>query len=164
MVRTRKEKEEFVSRESGEVGKRKTLIFTDYSGTSVNDLNSLRKSLDEVDSKFQVIKKRLLRVMFEQSKIDFNPETLEGQLGVVLSDKSMEELAGPVYGFASKSKTFKILGGFEMDEKKFMESEMVEMIGKLPSRDVLISQVVGAIAAPLRAFLYVLSEKSKQTS
>jgi ribosomal protein L10 len=37
------------------------------------------------------------------------------------------------------------------------------MIGQLPSREVLLSQVLGTIAAPLQALLYLLEQKSKQT-
>ena len=164
MVKTRKEKEDFVKEQSDIITTKKTIIFTDFAGTTVNDLNALRKELDEVGARFQVVKKRLLRVMFDEKKFEFDPETLEGQLGIIIADEDMEEIAGPVYKFAAASDTFKILGGFETEDKKFLEKDMVEMIGKLPGREVLLSQLVGIIAGPLRAFLYILSEKSKQTS
>ena len=35
------------------------------------------------------------------------------------------------------------------------------MIGKLPSREVLLAQVAGMLAAPIKMFLYVLNEKAK---
>ena len=34
-------------------------------------------------------------------------------------------------------------------------------VGSLPSRDVLLGRVVGVLAGPIRAFMYVLSEKAK---
>ena len=163
-MKTKAQKTEKVKENIENIGESKTLIFSDYKGTKVNDLNSFRKVLMELGAKFEVIKKRLLRVAFEEKKLDFDPETLEGQLGVIFTDKPVEEIAGAVYKFASGSKTFKISGGFQVGENKFLSGEEVEMIGKLPSREVLIAQVVGTIAAPIRAFLYVLNEKSKQSN
>ncbi len=144
------------------VDERNTLIFADFSGTKVNDMNALRKSLHALESKFEVFKKRLFRVALQKKGFEFNPETLEGQLGVIYTDKRMDEIAGPVYKFAKQFKTFKILGGINIKEKEFIPGNQVEAIGQLPPREVLIAQVVGTIAAPMSAFLYVLSERSKQ--
>lgn len=139
-----------------------TVIFADFSGTKVNDMNALRASLFGLDTRFEVFKKRLFRVILEKKNFDFNPETLDGQLGVVLSPKPIEEIAGVMYKFSKKLKTFSILGGLELKEKKVLTAEEVVMIGSLPSREVLLAQVVGTMIAPLRGFLYVLNEKSKK--
>ncbi len=141
-----------------------TVVFADFTGTKVNDMNTLRKSLHDFESKFEVFKKRLFRVALQQKGFEFNPETLPGQLGVIYTDKRLDEIAGPVYKFAKQFKTFKILGGLNLKDKMFVPGIEVEAIGQLPPRDVLIAQVVGTIAAPMSAFLYVLSERSKQLS
>ena len=144
------------------VDERNTVIFADFTGTKVNDMNTLRKSLHGFESKFEVFKKRLFRVILQQKGFEFNPETLPGQLGVIYTDKKLDEIAGPVYKFAKQFKTFKILGSIDLKSKIFVSGVEVEAIGKLPSREVLIAQLVGTIAAPMCAFLYVLSERSKQ--
>jgi large subunit ribosomal protein L10 len=139
-----------------------TVVFADFTGTKVNDVNALRKTLHDLESKFEVFKKRLFRVALQQKGFEFNPETLPGQLGVIYTNKRLDEIAGPVYKFAKQFKTFKILGGINLKEKQFVPGNEVEAIGQLPPREVLIAQVVGTIAAPMSAFLYVLSERSKQ--
>ena len=40
---------------------------------------------------------------------------------------------------------------------------MVKQIGQLPSREILLGRVVGMLVSPIRMFLYVLDQKSKQT-
>jgi hypothetical protein len=42
-----------------------------------------------------------------------------------------------------------------------MTAEDVVYIGKLPPREVVLAQLLGMLAAPIRSFLYILDEKSK---
>ena len=43
-----------------------------------------------------------------------------------------------------------------------IDAAQVVFIGNLPPREVLLAQLLGMIAAPIRSFLYVLDQKSKQ--
>lgn len=134
----------------------KSLIFIDFSGKGVGDLSALRKSLREIGAKLKVVKKRLMRVIFEKQGIDFNPERFESQLGTIFAPKEIFEIAGAVY----KSK-IEILGGYDLYAKKFIDAEKVKFIGNLPSREILLGQLVGMIASPLKMFMFMLNEKSK---
>ena len=140
------------------------LIFTDFTGVSVNNLNSFRVSIRELGAHFKVFRKRILKIIFQNLKLDFNPEVFEGQTGVISSSKDLPEFAGTVYKFSKEHEDFKILGGFDLKQKKFIEGSQIEMIGSLPSREVLLAQLVGTIAAPIRSFLYILSEKAKKVA
>ncbi len=132
------------------------MVFINFDKAKVQDMRSLRKSLEEFGAKLKVIKKKLMRIAFEQKGIDFNPEQFETQMGLVFADKDVFDIAGPVYksGIA-------ILGAFDLKDKKFFDAETINEIGKLPSREVLLGQLVGMLSAPIRMFLYILSEKSK---
>lgn len=151
------QKNTIVDREVEHVKSVRTIVFIDFSGVSAMNMNNFRRevrSLGEVS----VIKKRLLRVAFEKAGIDFNPEVFDAQVATVFSKEDVQ----PVAALAYKFKEAKILGGYDLEAKRFLDADEVTMLGKLPSRDVLISQVVGMVAAPIRSFLYVLSERSKQ--
>lgn len=167
-MKTKAQKIQAVAEGTAAIKKSETLVFADFGGVSVDELKRLRRTLREVGAKFSVMKKRLMRVMFQKLGIDFNPEQFDAQVGTVLSPKSITDVAGIVYKFsretigANKKERFVILGAFDMPGKKFMDSVEVKMIGQLPSREVLLGQLIGTIAGPMRAFLYVLSEKSKQ--
>lgn len=143
----------------------KSLIFIDFTGASMQDLTNLRKSMREAKAKLQVIKKKLLRIIFEKEKIDFNPEQFELQMGVIFSNEDIENLAVPIYKFAKEveKKGFKILGAYDLLTKNFIEGETLIRIGKLPSREILLGQLVGVLSAPLKMLMYVLNEKSKET-
>ncbi|MDI6820654.1 MAG: 50S ribosomal protein L10 [Patescibacteria group bacterium] len=145
-----------------ELKKNQTVIITDFTGLTANEMNMLRKVVSSLGGVFQVIKKRLLKIIFEKEGIKFDPKEFIGQMGVVFSPKDIIETAGSVYNFAKQKKDFlKILGGFDMNKKKFIEGVDVKRIGQLPSREVLLGQLVGMLTVPIRKFLFVLNEKLK---
>ncbi len=145
--------------------KNKSLIFVDFSGIGVEDTKILRRALMAVKAKMKIIKKKLLRIAFERKKIDFNPEQFDSQLGVVYSEKEISDIAGPVYKFfkSVEKKGGKILGAYNLSEKNFFDAATTIKIGQLPSREVLLGQFVGMLAMPIKMFMNVLEQKSKQT-
>ncbi len=161
MAKTKQQKIQAVEEGYNDLKNSETVIIADFTGVSVNDLNTFRKSLKEIGAGFRVIKKRLLNIIFKKEELPFEIEKFEGQTGVIFSPKDLIETAGVSYGFSRIKDSFKILGGFEVKTKKFIEGAEVKAIGQLPSREILLGQLVGMIASPIRFFLYVLSEKSK---
>jgi len=141
----------------------KSLIFIDFSGTPVEMMKKLRNSLRESGSKLKVIKKKLLRIIFEKSGVDFNPEQFEAHLGVIFTEKEVTEVAVPVYKFSKEAdKTaFKILGGYDLVAKDFYDGQKIKFIGQLPPREILLAQFIGMLSMPIKMFMNVLNEKSK---
>ncbi len=140
------------------------VVITDFTGLTANDMNAFRKSLFAIGASMTVIKKRLLKYVFEKEGMEFDPKQFEGQTGVVFSPKDMVETAGTVYKFAKTREMMKVLGGFEVGEKKFVPATDVVSIGKLPSKEVLLGQLVYMLGTPIRSFMVVLNEKSKKTA
>jgi ribosomal protein L10 len=44
-----------------------------------------------------------------------------------------------------------------------LSAEEVLFVGQLPPREILLAQLLGMIAAPIKSFLYVLDQKSKRS-
>ena len=55
-----------------------------------------------------------------------------------------------------------LLGGYDIAKKEPFDGAQMIYIGKLPPREVILSQLLGILSAPIRSFLYVLDQKSKQ--
>lgn len=169
-MKTKQQKSKQIEEGERDLKQSKLLFFVDFSGAGVEDLRLLRKILKEAGAKLKVIKKKLLRIIFEREKIDFNPEQFKLQAGTIFTDKDISEIAAPVYKFSKGLEKkglpagqagFKILGAYDLKEKNFIDAETVIKIGKLPTREVLLGQLVGVLSAPMRMLAYVLSEKSK---
>lgn len=162
-MKTKLQKNEAVKEAQKLVEGSQNLFFVDFTGTGVEDMKVLRKSLRALDVKTKVIKKKLLRVALEKNKVDFNPEQFNEQLATIFSSKDISDVASPIYKFykTTEKKGFKILGAYDLANKVFLDETMVKRIGQLPSREILLSQLLGMLQAPMKMFLYVLDQKSK---
>ena len=162
MAITKIQKTDIIEKGNTDLEKANALIFTDFTGTSVSDLGELRTSLRENDSKFKVIKKRLLKIVLGSKNIDVDPVGFDGTLGTVFVKGGLSEAAGSLYRFSKTHEKFKLLGAYDVSKKELLSAADINAIGSLPPRSELLGQVVGAIAGPLRALMYILSEKSKK--
>ncbi|MDI6717826.1 MAG: 50S ribosomal protein L10 [Patescibacteria group bacterium] len=140
-----------------------SVTFIDFTGISAEDIKSLRKSLREIGAKMMVVKKKLLRIALEKNKIEFDPEQFNSQVATIFSSQDISELFGLVHKFYKdkEKKGFNILGSYNLSDKNFLDADTVKKIGQLPSKDILIAQLVGMLSAPIKMFLYIISEKSK---
>ncbi len=140
-----------------------SLIFADFEGTKAEDLRVLRNVLREAGAKYQVIKKRLLGIVLKENGINFDTNQFDSQVGTIFVKGEISGGAQPAYKFSKQNPKFKILGGLTLEQKEFIPKETIIAIGNLPSREVLLGQLLGVLSSPLRAFMYVLSEKSKRS-
>ena len=161
-MKTKEQKTRDIERGTRDLKTSKTVLLVDFTGTPTGRLNELRKVVRGTGGVFRVIKKRLLKLVFGKENIDFEPKNFEGQAGVVFSPQEVYETSSLVYKSVKGTDTFKFLGGFDVSEKKIIESEVIIKLGRLPGREVLLGQLVGMIAAPIKMFMSVLEQKSKQ--
>lgn len=162
-MKTKEQKKEAIDEARELLGQSNNLSFVDFTGVSVGDIQTLRRKLMPIGAKLKVIKKKLLRIVLEKSNIDLNPEQFDAQLGTIFSTADINEVIPPIFKFfkEKEKKGFKILGAYDLDNKKFMDAELVKRIGQLPSREILLAQLLGMLSAPIRMFMYVLDQKSK---
>ena len=139
--------------------KSQSLVFVDFGKVSTQNLHSLKTKLKKINARFKVIKKRLLRIIFKENKIDFDPQSnFEGQVGTIFSPDDIYSAAGPVY---KSFERVQALGAYDLREKQFLAADAFKKIALLPSREILLSQLVGMLSAPIKMFLFILNEKSK---
>ncbi len=58
--------------------------------------------------------------------------------------------------------TKRLVAGYDMKRGLAIEATEIAYIGKLPPREILLAQLLGMFAAPIRSFLYLLDQKSKK--
>jgi len=171
-MKTKAQKTEDVKNAKAQLAKSKTLLFADFAKMSAEDLRKLRREMDKSGAKFAVVKKRLLNVLFKEEGIDYDARGFDGQIGTIFAEGAIDTVSGPLYrtlqGFGTDAKTReaeaqRILGAYDLEAKAPIERDLVMRIGTLPTREVLLAQFLGMLAAPVRSFLYLLDQKSKQT-
>lgn len=155
MAKTRQQKEEIVAGLKERLTRTKSIVFGDYFGLSVGEVEVLRNKLRENGGEFVVTKKTLFNVALKDSDIEgVNAKELPGGLGIAFG---YEDEIAPAKVLAEFSKEFEALtmnGG--VLEGKFIANEQVVALAKLPSRDELIAKVVGSIKSPINGFVGVM--------
>lgn len=164
-MKTKAQKQEELKQSEELLKKSESLIFTDFNALTAEQMRKLRRELKVIGAELKVMKKRLLAVLFKEKGIGFDARGVDGSLGTVFSEGGVEQVSGTLFKFLKElgfEKT-KILGGYDVKAKNPIDAQTITMIGQLPAREVLLAQLLGMIAAPIRSFLYVLDQKSKQT-
>lgn len=130
------------------------VVFTDYRGLKVKELQQLRKDLAKKGGEIHVIKNTLFRLAAGDDIAGIPDELHNGPTAVAFVYENESECAKALLDFATASKKMTVKGGYFGG--KAMTAKQVEQLSKLPSRDVLIAQVIGAIAAPLTSLVGVI--------
>ena len=132
-----------------------TGVVVDYKGISVADDTKLRKELREAGVDYAVVKNTLLRLATAQTGLEGLDPVLEGTTALAVSDSDYVAAARILCDYASKNDNFKIKAGFV--EGDVLDTQGVEALAKLPSREVLIAQTLGGLNAPITGFVGVLN-------
>jgi large subunit ribosomal protein L10 len=170
-MKTRAQKEQELSNARELFEKSQALIFADFSKITAENLRKLRMELKKADANFLVIKKRILAILLKEKGIDVDLKQFKTSVGTIFSVADSEHIAGPAFKFFSGMEVpegaakdvwiKKILAGYDIKGGAAMDAQQIIYIGKLPPREVVLAQLLGMLAAPIRSFLYILDEKSK---
>lgn len=127
------------------------IYLADFSGMTVEKLSLLRKRCREQGIQFHVIKNTLLKRAFNSKGITALDDHLVGPTGVVFSSASETAPAKVLSDFAKEHEKPRIKAAI-VDGKVFDE-KAVKVLASLPSREVLLSQVLATFIAPMTQFL-----------
>ena len=134
-----------------------TVLVADYRGLTMPQIDSLRSRLLESGARFTVVKNTLTRRAAEAAGADALLALLEGPSAIAFleADGDMVAAAKALADSAKETKVLAIRGG--VLEGRVLSASDVESLATLPPLEVLQGQVLGAIIAPLTAFLGLVS-------
>jgi len=130
------------------------LYLADFKGMSVEKLSLLRKKCRDQKVQFRVIKNTLLKRAFNARGITALDEFLVGPTGLVFSTVSEMSPAKILSDFAKEHELPRIKAA--VVNGRLYDSKEVSRLAALPSREVLLSQVLGTLIAPMTTFLAVI--------
>lgn len=123
-----------------------TLIVSEYRGLTVKEIAEIRRSLRKQDVTYRVVKNRLMKIAASETRGTAINEFLVGPTAIAFgSDESATAKA--VIDAIKPFKQVRITGA--LLGSRTIDAAGVIRLAALPSRDVLLSQVAGAIAAPM---------------
>lgn len=131
-----------------------TGVVVSYEGINVEDDTKLRKELREAGVNYTVVKNTLLTRACEEVGLNDIIPTLNGTTAIATSDEDYAAAARILCAYAKDHDNFKIKTGF-MDGA-VVDNDTIIGLSKLPTRDVLLANVLGAFQAPIAAFARVI--------
>ena len=138
----------------------KSAILTDFRGLNVAEMTALRNLLRKSNIEYRVIKNRLAKIAIKNTSLAELDSLLSGPNGMSLGYDDPVSASRLLSQFLRSTSNLSIKGG--VIEGKLYKKEEILAIAELPSREVLIAQVVSGMASPLGRFVQVLSGPIRQ--
>lgn len=133
----------------------KTVVFTDYQGLKVNDVQNLRRKLREKNIDYKVIKTTLIKKAMEEAGYKIDEDIYSKPVAIAISNKDEVEPSKLIFEFTKENEKLEILGAIVNSE--FYNVSQVKALAKMPGRDELYAKVVGSLNAPLSGLVNVLN-------
>ncbi len=124
-------------------------VIVDYKGITVEEDTKLRKELREAGVNYFVEKNSILRFAVKNAGLEGLAEVLKGTSAIAVSNDDQTAPARILGKFAKDhEKKFNLKAGYI--EGEIYDEKGVTALSKIPSKDVLLSQLVGALQGPMQ--------------
>ena len=154
MPKTRVQKEEILAKTIDRLQRSQSVAFVKVQGVKVSELESIRDTLFKDGLQLQVAKNSLFKLALKEIKAEVPSELLDQPVAMVFSYEDVVASAKLIAPFAKEIEAMEILGG--LMDGRFLSAAEVISLSTLPSREQLLGQLVGTLAAPLSGLVNVL--------
>lgn len=133
----------------------KSVTVVEYRGLTVADVTDLRSKYRETGSNYKVYKNTMVSIALQELGYEGFEEYLAGPNGFVFSNEDMVQGPKVTHEFAKENEKLVIKAG--LLDGKVLDAEEVKALAKLPTKEVLLSMVLGGLNAPIQGFANVLT-------
>jgi len=130
------------------IGDASASIVSEYRGLSVAELAELRTALAAVGGDYRIFKNTLVRRAIDGGEYQPLSEYLSGPSALTFVQGDVSAVAKALKDFARSNPLLVIKGG--LADGSLLSSSDLAALADLPSRDVLLARIAGALAAPLQ--------------
>ena len=132
------------------------IVLTDYKGLDVAAMNDLRRRLRAEEIEYQVVKNTLLIRAAEDNDIALIKDYFKGPSAIALSYDDPIAPAKVLSEFAKENKKLEIKAG--VMNGQVLDAKAIKALAKLPSREVLLGQLLSALNAIPTSFVRTIAE------
>jgi large subunit ribosomal protein L10 len=137
------------------LGKAKSVFVADFQGLNVEQISLLRKKCREDKVQFLVVKNKLARIAAKNAGWDQMEAHFKGPSAIAFTYEDPSAPARVISAFAKDTERPAIK--VSLFEGNFYGPEQVKTIASLPSREVLIAQVLGGLNGPIQGLAGALN-------
>ena len=132
------------------------VVLTDYKGLDVSSINELRRRLREEDVEYQVVKNTLLVRASEDTDVALLQDFFKGPSAIALSYDNPVAPAKILTKFAQENQRLEIKVG--VMRGKLLDADAIKALSKLPSREVLLGQLLSTLNMVPTTFVRTIAE------
>lgn len=156
---SREKKEAVVKDLQEKIQKAEGIVFAKFHGLSVAKISQFRRTIRACEGEYTVAKKTLIGIAFKNAGKEI-AEVFPGEVAVLTGHGDGLALFKTAVDFAKKEKeAFQVLGGYF--EGKFVDAATARALGSIPSREILIAQLMNVILGNTRILVYMVDQLSK---
>ena len=132
------------------------IVLTGYKGLDVTSINDLRRKLREANIEYQVVKNTLLVRAAEDTEVAVLKDHFKGPSAVAISYDDPVAPAKVLTQFAKDNNKLEIKVG--VLNGKVLDAQAIKALALLPSREVMLAQLLATLNAVPTSFVRVLAE------
>lgn len=137
-----------------------SVVLVDYRGLTVEQDTRLRKELREAGIVYKVYKNTMMNFAFKGTEFEALAEYLEGPSAVAISTTDATAPARIICKFAKEAKALEVKGG--VVEGVAYDAKGITAIAEIPSREELLSKLLGSIQSPITNFARVMKQLAEK--
>ncbi len=137
-----------------------SVVLVDYRGLTVEQDTQLRKNLREAGVTYKVYKNTYMTRAFKGTDCEELTQYLEGPSALAISADDATAPARILAEFAKTADKLEIKAGIV--EGTMYDAKGMASIASIPSRDVLISRLLGSLQSPITNFARVIKQVAEK--
>ncbi len=140
----------------------KSIVLVDYRGLTVAQATELRDTVRAAGGSYKVYKNRLMKIAFENQGIEFPANDFEGTTAVIFHGNDEVAPAKIALDGGKKYGNLKLKSGFVAG--KYYNTAEITTLANIPSREILLAQLLGMLTNPMRSLAVAVSEIAKKNA
>ena len=145
---------------SASVKDAQSVVLVDYRGLTVEQDTELRKQLREAGITYKVYKNTMMNFAFKGTDFESLTTYLTGPSAVAISKEDATAPARVLCKFAKTANALEVKGGIV--EGVAYDAKGIEDISRIPSREELLSKLLGSIQSPITNFARVMKQLAEK--
>ena len=153
-------KQPIVEEISASIKDAQSVVLVDYRGLTVEQDTRLRKSLREAGITYKVYKNTMMNFAFKGTDFECLSSILEGPSAIAISTTDATAPAREICKFAKNAKALEVKAG--VVEGQTYDAAGIAQIATIPSREELLSKLLGSIQSPIANFARVMNQLAEK--
>lgn len=153
-------KQPVVEEISANIKDAQSVVLVDYRGLTVEQDTNLRRQLREAGITYKVYKNTMMNFAFKGTDCESLTQYLEGPSAIAISTTDATAPARVICKFAKEAPKLEVKGGIV--EGISYDAQGIIEIAKIPSREELLSKLLGSIQSPIANFARVMDQLAEK--